>query len=176
MLQWHAFIFSDEFLHNVKHSKLTLVQVSEVCFIYLLPLSFTERHLVRPLRYQTTGFSRYQKSFNIIIIIIAITTHLGTVLASLVALKEKASIQLGGGFHHCSARRPAGFCFFADITLAIRYVWNYCALQSLLMYNILIVDCDAHQVTLYATLQLPVSIYIFYYQLRAMDMPLMCLG
>lgn len=173
MLQWHVFIFSDEFLHNLKHSKLTLVQVSEVCFIYLLPLSFTERHLVRPLRYQTTGSSRYQKSFSIII---ALTTHLGTILASLVALKEKTSIQLGGGFHHCSARRPAGFCFFADITLAIRYVWNYCALQSLSMYNILIVDCDAHQVKLYPTLQLPVLIYIFEHQLRAMDMPLMCLG
>jgi len=71
-------------------------------------------------------------------------------LGSLVALKFNVAINIGGGFHHCSARQSGGFCFFADITLAIRYVWHYCQLQENPMAYIMIIDCDAHQGNGYA--------------------------
>ena len=123
-----SLVHSDEFLHALKHSKRTIVNTSEVCLLYLLPMCTIEAHLLRPLQYQTTG----------------------TIVASLVALKCKAAVNLGGGFHHCSARRSGGFCFFADITLAVRYLWDYCAQEHLPPFRILIVDCDAHQGNGYA--------------------------
>ncbi|KAJ6222731.1 hypothetical protein RDWZM_001276 [Blomia tropicalis] len=123
-----ALVHDDKFIHDVNHKKSMIVSTSEVCLLYLIPMRLLQRHLIRPLRYQTTG----------------------TALGALVALKYNFAINIGGGFHHCSARRSGGFCFFGDITLAIRSVWNYCKLNSDPMAYILIVDCDAHQGNGYA--------------------------
>lgn len=90
-----------------------------------MPINYTNRILIRPLRYQTNG----------------------TILASKLAMKYQTSINIGGGFHHCSANQSGGFCFFADITLAIKNVWND-DLET--KSKILIVDCDAHQGNGYA--------------------------
>ena len=51
-------------------------------------------------------------------------------------------MNLGGGFHHCSASRGAGFCAYADITLAVRLV------RELRpdVHRVMIVDLDASQV------------------------------
>lgn len=139
-----SLVHSDEFLKAVKHSRQTIVNTSEVCLLYLLPMCTIENHLIRPLRFQTTGNEikgTAKKLLNI-----DLFAHLGTIVASLVALKYKAAINIGGGFHHCSARRSSGFCFFADITLAVRYLWSY----SVKKQKILIVDCDAHQGNGYA--------------------------
>jgi histone deacetylase 11 len=84
------------------------------------------------------------------------------------ALKHGWAINLGGGFHHCSANNAEGFtnwisfknkssfflyiiyligfCLFADITLTIRYLWK----EVNNRLRILIVDCDAHQGNGYA--------------------------
>lgn len=93
--------------------------------------------------------------------------NVGSILAGFLALKNKWSINIGGGFHHCSAEnaggsfnhilsfvkdfltfilRLIGFCLFADITLTIKYLWQEVN-NSL---KILIVDCDAHQGNGYA--------------------------
>lgn len=50
-----SLVHSDKFLKAVKHSRQTIVNTSEVCLLYLLPMCAIESHLVRPLRYQTTG-------------------------------------------------------------------------------------------------------------------------
>lgn len=69
----------------------------------------------------------------------------GTILAAYLALRWQTAINIGGGFHHCSSTRPGGFCFYADITIAVRKVWQYSCRQQHRLYSILIVDCDAHQ-------------------------------
>jgi acetoin utilization deacetylase AcuC-like enzyme len=72
--------------------------------------------------------------------------NLGSILAAFLALKYGWAINIGGGFHHCSANSAQGFCLFADITLTIRYLWQEVRPEL----NVLIVDCDAHEGNGYA--------------------------
>lgn len=74
----------------------------------------------------------------------------GTILATYLAAKYQTAINIGGGFHHCSSNQSGGFCFFADITLAVKKLWHYCNIQQIAPKCILIVDCDAHQGNGYA--------------------------
>lgn len=123
-------VHTADFLEALHTSRHTLVATSEVCVLYFLPMSTIERRLLNPLRCQTTG----------------------TILATYLALRHRVGVNIGGGFHHCSATRSGGFCFFADITLAIRYAWLYSMGEAALRrrLNVLIVDCDAHQGNGYA--------------------------
>jgi len=64
--------------------------------------------------------------------------------AVLLALERGWSMNLGGGFHHCSAtaNRGGGFCAYADITLAVRLVKERCRDVN----KVMIIDLDATQV------------------------------
>jgi len=64
------------------------------------------------------------------------------VQAALLALERGWSMNLGGGFHHCCADRGAGFCAYADITLAVRIVREQCPDVK----KVMIIDLDASQV------------------------------
>jgi len=44
----------------------------------------------------------------------------GSILAGRIAVRHGWALNIGGGFHHCSAERGGGFCAFADITLLIK--------------------------------------------------------
>lgn len=59
------------------------------------------------------------------------------------ALERGWSINIGGGFHHCSSDRGGGFCAYADLTLLIHNLFNF---YSDRVKKVLIVDLDAHQV------------------------------
>jgi histone deacetylase 11 len=65
----------------------------------------------------------------------------GTVEAALEAIQTKKSVvNLGGGYHHAKSPKGEGFCFFADIPLACKHIWD--------VYpdaKILVVDLDNHQ-------------------------------
>jgi len=50
------------------------------------------------------------------------------------------SINLSGGYHHCSAREGGGFCAYGDISLAVLLLSAKHGLQ-----RVMIVDLDAHQ-------------------------------
>lgn len=71
-------------------------------------------------------------------------------MAALLALRFGSAVNLGGGFHHCSADRSQGFCFFADIYLMIRKIWSICVKKKKALAKVMIVDCDAHQGNGYA--------------------------
>jgi histone deacetylase 11 len=66
----------------------------------------------------------------------------GSVLGTKLARERGWAINIGGGFHHCSGDRGGGFCFYADITLAVRFL-----LDSPDVQRIMILDLDAHQVS-----------------------------
>ncbi|KAE8612855.1 hypothetical protein XENTR_v10013012 [Xenopus tropicalis] len=51
------------------------------------------------------------------------------------------AINVGGGFHHCSGDRGGGFCAYADITLAIKFLFERVEGVS----KATIIDLDAHQ-------------------------------
>lgn len=60
------------------------------------------------------------------------------------AVEHGWAINIGGGFHHCSANRGGGFCAYADITLTIRFALDYFPQ----LRRVMIIDLDAHQVGL----------------------------
>lgn len=45
----------------------------------------------------------------------------GTILAAKLAKERGWAINVGGGFHHCSAGKGGGFCAYADISLCINF-------------------------------------------------------
>ena len=65
----------------------------------------------------------------------------GTVIATRTAFERGWGINIGGGFHHCSSNEGGGFCAYADITIAIRYLRRY----EPRVKRVMIVDLDAHQ-------------------------------
>lgn len=67
----------------------------------------------------------------------------GSILAGKLAMERGWSINVGGGFHHCSFNKGGGFCPYADITLLVHFLFNNYPLQ---VQRIMIVDLDAHQV------------------------------
>ena len=62
--------------------------------------------------------------------------------AALLALERGWSMNLGGGFHHCSSSHGGGFCAYADVTLAVQLVRQ----QIPEVNRVMIVDLDASQV------------------------------
>ncbi|KAL6502020.1 histone deacetylase [Orobanche gracilis] len=64
----------------------------------------------------------------------------GTILAAMLAKERGWAINVGGGFHHCSAEKGGGFCAYADISLCI-----YFAFIRLNISRVMIIDLDAHQ-------------------------------
>ncbi|KAL9330717.1 hypothetical protein ACSQ67_000327 [Phaseolus vulgaris] len=64
----------------------------------------------------------------------------GTVLAAKLAKERGWAINVGGGFHHCSAEKGGGFCAYADISLCIHF-----AFVRLNISRVMIIDLDAHQ-------------------------------
>ncbi|KAK3742478.1 hypothetical protein QZH41_016463, partial [Actinostola sp. cb2023] len=98
---------------------VVVAQICEVPPVAFLPNIVVQHKLLRPLRLQTGG----------------------TILAAKLAVERGWSINIGGGFHHCSASSGGGFCAYADITLAIKFLFNH--LESI--KKAMIIDLDAHQ-------------------------------
>lgn len=66
----------------------------------------------------------------------------GSVLAGKLAMERGWAINIGGGFHHCWGNKGGGFCAYADITLAIHFIFNHYPSVE----RVMIIDLDAHQV------------------------------
>lgn len=62
-------------------------------------------------------------------------------MAGKLAVERGWAINVGGGFHHCSGDRGGGFCAYADITLAIKFLFERVDGIS----RATIIDLDAHQ-------------------------------
>jgi histone deacetylase 11 len=112
-------VHSKSYLNNLSSSS-TIARIAEVPLIYILPVFLLQSNLLNPIRLATGG----------------------TILASQLALKHGWSINLGGGFHHSKYEGGEGFCFFADIPLAIQELLTN---KDLGVNKVLIVDLDAHQ-------------------------------
>jgi histone deacetylase 11 len=64
----------------------------------------------------------------------------GTILGVMLALRYYWAINLAGGYHHAKRDSGGGFCFYADIALAIKKIWS-----KQPQCKVMIVDLDAHQ-------------------------------
>ena len=110
--------YDTAFLQSLSDPK-EAARISEIGALALLPRSIIERHLLRAFRFQTGG----------------------TAMATELAVAHGWAINLGGGFHHAGLTQAGGFCFFADLTLAVRLVRE----RHANIRKIMIIDLDAHQ-------------------------------
>ena len=95
---------------------MTILEVPGLC---LLPSSILQWRVLIPMMYQTGG----------------------TIQAVVCAMEYGWAINLGGGFHHASAKSGGGFCVFADISIAIQFYYDRFNQNG----RVLIIDLDAHQ-------------------------------
>ncbi len=114
-----SLVHSEKFIQDIHTSAATIANAAEVPFLRFIPSSTLSEKLLLPIKWQTAG----------------------SVLAAKQALEHGWSINIGGGFHHSSAHKAEGFCFFADISLIMKILWN--SVDDKLKF--MIIDLDAHQ-------------------------------
>jgi histone deacetylase 11 len=114
-------IHTETYLDKLK-SPGYAAEIVELPILAFLPMFLIEARILRPIRLGA----------------------MGTLMAAREALKTGLAINLAGGYHHASQERGEGFCFFADINIAIAALRKSGELVSG-HDPILIVDLDAHQ-------------------------------
>lgn len=110
-------------VHDVRYlASLTysanVERIAELPGLRFVPNFLLQWKLLSPMRYATQG----------------------TIDAAFLALKRGIGINLGGGYHHAKSSHGGGFCFYADIPLAIKKLRE---LKPDL--QVLYLDLDAHQ-------------------------------
>lgn len=99
-------------------SSVNVAMIMEVPPVAMLPNCLVQQKVLHPFRMQVGG----------------------SILAAKLAKERGWAINVGGGFHHCSAEKGGGFCVYADITLCIQY-----AFVRMNISRVMIIDLDAHQ-------------------------------
>ncbi|XP_028793502.1 histone deacetylase 2 isoform X1 [Neltuma alba] len=110
-------VHSESYLNSLKNSSKVAMMI-EVPPVALFPNCLLQHKVLFPFRKQVGG----------------------TILAAKLAKERGWAINIGGGFHHCSAEKGGGFCVYADISLCIRF-----AFVQLNISRVMIIDLDAHQ-------------------------------
>ena len=110
-------VHSKEYLKSLNYSK-TIAQVAEVHPLKFLPNFILQRFVLTPMKYATSG----------------------TVLGASLALQYGWAINLSGGYHHAKSNSGEGFCFLADIPLAV-----YKLHEKNPILKVMVLDLDAHQ-------------------------------
>ncbi|KAJ1259653.1 hypothetical protein BS78_10G172400 [Paspalum vaginatum] len=110
-------VHTEAYLNSLK-SSFRVSCIVEVPPVSLVPNWIVQRKLLYPFRKQVGG----------------------SILSAKLALERGWAINVGGGFHHCSAEQGGGFCAYADISLCIQF-----AFVRLNISRVLIIDLDAHQ-------------------------------
>jgi histone deacetylase 11 len=108
-------VHTKEYLESLNRSS-TIASVAEVPPLSFFPHFILRQSILEPMKLATSG----------------------TILAGKLALEHGWAINLSGGYHHAKPHRGEGFCFFADIPLAIKKLPVETA-------RVLVVDLDAHQ-------------------------------
>ncbi|KAL3498608.1 hypothetical protein ACH5RR_041340 [Cinchona calisaya] len=110
-------VHPESYLNSLK-SSLNVSIIVEVPPVALLPNCLVQQKVLYPFRKQVGG----------------------TILAAKLAMERGWAINVGGGFHHCSAEKGGGFCAYADISLCIHFTF-----VRLNISRVMIIDLDAHQ-------------------------------
>ncbi|KAK9699771.1 hypothetical protein RND81_08G195100 [Saponaria officinalis] len=110
-------VHPQKYLDSLKSSS-TVASIVEVPPVAMLPNCVVQKKVLHPFRKQVGG----------------------SVLAAKLAKERGWAINVGGGFHHCSADKGGGFCVYADISLCIHF-----AFIRLNISRVMIIDLDAHQ-------------------------------
>ncbi|GLI64246.1 hypothetical protein VaNZ11_007445, partial [Volvox africanus] len=114
-----ADVHTQDYLHKIHHHNFTIVQVTELAALSLIPNKLLQWRIVMPMKLHVGG----------------------TILATGLALERGWAINLGGGMHHASASHGMGWCPFDDIVLAVRRVRKAAGRRLVVLF----IDMDAHQ-------------------------------
>lgn len=118
-------IHTPEYLSSLKHPA-NIARIIQLDFLARVPMPILRHHVLSPFRYGTGG----------------------TIEGLRGALDCGCAFNIGGGYHHAKAGSGSGFCFFADIPVAIKIVMT----ERPGLSSILIIDMDAHQGNGYAAI------------------------
>jgi histone deacetylase 11 len=110
-------VHTDAYLESLTSSS-AIARIAEFPSMAVVPNYLLQRILLDPMRYGTGG----------------------TILGIELAIEHGWAINLCGGYHHAKADSGGGFCFFADIPIAV-----YRLHEKHRDLKVLIVDLDAHQ-------------------------------
>lgn len=110
-------VHTKEYLDSLEKSS-TVAQIAEMNLLKFVPNTLLQKMLLGPMRLATTG----------------------SLIGVDLALEHGWGINLSGGYHHAKSNSGEGFCFFADIPLAVKKIHH---INS--DYKVLIIDLDAHQ-------------------------------
>ncbi|GIL78729.1 hypothetical protein Vretimale_366 [Volvox reticuliferus] len=114
-----ADVHTQDYLYKIHHHNFTIVQVTELAALSLIPNKLLQWRIVTPMKFHVGG----------------------TILATGLALERGWAINLGGGMHHASASHGMGWCPFDDIVLAVRRVRKAAGRKMVVLF----IDLDAHQ-------------------------------
>ena len=113
--------FVDPLMKRLIKGKRYILGALELPYLPVLPFSLIDRYVLAAMRWAVAG----------------------TVLASRLALQERAVCwNVGGGYHHASRHAAEGFCIYNDIGIAYDGLIRSGGLRP--EDRILIVDVDAH--------------------------------
>ncbi|MFC1842982.1 histone deacetylase [Candidatus Dependentiae bacterium] len=110
-------VHTQRYLDLLKKSS-TVKEVTEVPGINWVPNFLLRRYILNPMKLATGG----------------------TIQAVQLALQHGWSINLGGGYHHAKTNEGGGFCFYADIPIAVKKLW-----LTNPNLRVMVIDLDAHQ-------------------------------
>jgi len=110
------------YLHQLRSPRY-IAQVVELPVLARLPGFLLDRRILRPMRLGT----------------------MGTLLAAQHALRGGLALNLAGGYHHASSEQGEGFCFYADIAVALAALRHGPEAVLGPEARVLILDVDAHQ-------------------------------
>ncbi|XP_044956358.1 histone deacetylase 2 isoform X3 [Hordeum vulgare subsp. vulgare] len=110
-------VHTEAYLNSLR-SSFRVAAIVEVPPLTLIPNWLLQQRLLYPFRKQVGG----------------------SILSAKLALERGWAINVGGGFHHCSAEEGGGFCAYGDISLCIQF-----AFVRLNISRVMIIDLDAHQ-------------------------------
>ncbi|XP_053810132.1 histone deacetylase 11 isoform X2 [Vidua chalybeata] len=129
-------VHTRRYLNKLKWS-FVVATITEIPPVAFLPNFIVQRKVLKPLRTQTGGtimccHARYRNR---------VYCRSSMSKAGKLAVDRGWAINVGGGFHHCSSDKGGGFCAYADITLAIKFLFERVQGVS----RATIIDLDAHQ-------------------------------
>jgi histone deacetylase 11 len=110
-------LHSPAYLRSLRSPK-SLAHILEVPILRRLPGCLIDWRVLRPMRLATGG----------------------TIQACRLALEHGLAINLGGGYHHAAGDWGGGFCVYADVPLAVKFLH-----EEGKVGRVLVVDLDAHQ-------------------------------
>lgn len=111
-------VHDEAYLKSLK-DRFVVARIAENSLLTVFPIGVIERKLLYPMKLATRG----------------------TIEAAERAYENKQwAINLSGGYHHAERETGDGFCFFADIPLAMNVLWKKDP-----NLRIFYIDTDAHQ-------------------------------